>query len=403
MNRTLLKRILMVLLFLILPVPLCASPLLPVGLPEYDFVYDRLIRSETQSYDLYDYQLGPFGDNGGNFSFGPFEYLKSAAAERMTLFSTVGEDFYSAKLTSPSGFESLRGGVAAVPLNKLFVYANFLLDERKAKDDSYTGKKWRGLAGGVEQAFASYRSRPFEVTLGRFASFWGPRNSLVLSSTNALDGFGYSFYWGRLVLTYRLARLDGLNPDEDDVDQFENRFFAGHRLDIHLSRWLRIGLFETIIFGGPGRQVDLLYLNPIVFFHADQLNEGVDDNTLIGFDYVLKPRLGVKLYGQLLIDDFQIDDRSQGDQEPNQYGIILGAQTVDLMPATDLELEYSRVANWTFNQALERNRYLFNSDLIGAATGNDYETWQLTCTRWLREYTAVSARLAYRRQGEGRV
>ena len=285
----------------------------------------------------------------------------------------------------------------------MFVYGNFVLDEQKADDENYTGKKWRGLAGGVEEAFVHYRLKPMEITVGRFASFWGPPNSLVLSPDNALDGLGYSFHWGRLVLSYRLAKLDGLNPDEDDVEQFENRFFAGHRLDIHFARWLRMGFFESIIFGGPGRQVDLLYLNPIVFFHADQLNEGMDDNTLVGLDFVVKPRQGLRLYGQLLIDDFQIDKDTQGDQEVDQYGVIFGMDLAEVMPSMDFNLEYSRIADWTFNQALERNRYLYNGQLIGGALGNDYEQLNVSLKKWFGENTAASTNFAYRRQGEGRV
>lgn len=403
MNKKSVKRILWILLFLAFPLNLTATPVLPVGKAEYDFVYERLVRSDILSYEVYDYQLGPYDNNHGQFSFGPFDYLSSLDPNSLSIFSFVGENFRSAKNQSPAGFESLRGGVAASPVKGMFVYGNFVLDEQKAEDDNYTGKKWRGLAGGVEEAFIHYRLKPLRITLGRFASFWGPRNSLVLSPNNALDGLGYSFHWGRLVLSYRLAKLDGLNPDEDDVEQFENRFFAGHRLDIHFAKWLRMGFFETIIFGGPGRQVDLFYLNPIVFFHADQLNEGMDDNTLVGFDFVVKPRTGLRLYGQLLIDDFQIDKETQGDQETDQYGVLFGADLAEVMPSVDLNIEYSRVTNWTFNQALDRNRYLFNGDLIGGALGNDYEHLNMSFKRWFGDNTAVSTNLVYQRRGEGRV
>lgn len=403
MNQKIIKRILWVLLFLTFPLAATATTVLPVGKAEYDFVYERLIRGDILSRDVYDYQLGPYDNNSDKFSFGPFSYLGELTPNSLTVFSFAGENFHSAKAQSPAGFESLRGGIAASPIEKMFVYGNFVLDEQKAEDENYTGKKWRGLAGGVEEAFIHYRLKPLRITLGRFASFWGPRNSLVLSPDNALDGLGYSFHWGRLVLSYRLAKLDGLNPDEDDVEQFENRFLAGHRLDIHFARWLRMGFFETIIFGGPGRQVDLLYLNPIVFFHADQLNEGMDDNTLVGLDFVVKPRAGLRLYGQLLIDDFQIDKETQGDQEADQYGVLFGVDLANIMPSLDFNLEYSRVANWTFNQALDRNRYLFNGDLIGGALGNDYEHLNLTLKRWFGDNTALSAKLVYHRQGEGRV
>ena len=383
--------------------PAWAATVLPLGKIEHEFVYDRLEREQALTFDYYNFQLGPYDANEGPFSYGPFDFLRTSSPTQLTLFAYANEDFTSVKSSSAEAFESIRGGVAANPHERIFIYGNVHLDERKAKDDSYTGKKWRGLAGGVEQAFGCYSTNRVRVTVGRFASFWGPRNSLLLSSTNPLDGFEYNLSWGRLVLSYRLAKLDGLNPDVDDVEQFENRFFAGHRLDIHLSRKVRLGFSETIIYGGPGRQIDLVYLNPIVFFHSDQLNEGIDDNTFLGFDFSYVPKRGVKLYGQVLIDDFQIDKETQSDQEPDQYGVIVGSHLVELAPSFDFRLEYNRVTNWTFNQMELRNRYLLEDDPIGAAKGNDYDCLTAEGTKWFNDELAVMLNLAYQRQGEGRV
>lgn len=378
-----------------------AAGVLPVGRTEYKFIYDRMERVDALSTDYFTYQLGPYSFEKAEFTLGPFENLKRIQRKSVQLFSFINEDFRAAKEAMGRGFESFRGGLAAAPSEKLFAYANFVLDERKAQDATYYGKKWRGLAGDVEQAFVYYRSGPLALTVGRFASFWGPRSSLLLSPRVAMDGFGYTFRWGRLALSYRLARLDGLDPDRDSVAQFENRYFAGHRLDILLSKRLQVGLFETVIFGGPGRQIDLFYLNPIIFYHGAQLNEGMDDNTFLGFDFSVKPKAGVKLYGQLLVDDFQIDRKTQGDQEPDEMAFLAGAYLANLLPTLDLKAEYSRVTNWTFNQAHESNRYLFKNQLIGGALGNDYDLTEVSLIKWFEKDLATSLNFAYARQGEG--
>ena len=396
-----LKKIFWIIVFLSFPGMLSAAGVLPVGRMEYDFVYDRLERVEALSLDRFDYQLGPYRLDREAFHWGPFESLRDIPGRSLGLFAFVGEDFRSAKEASVQGWETFRGGIAARPHDKVFVYGNFLLDERKAKDPAYTGKKWRGLAGGVESAFVHVRFGMLEGMLGRFASFWGPRNSLVLSSGASMDGFAYTIHWGRLSLSYRLARLDGLNPDTDSVDQFENRYFAGHRLDVHISKRIRVGVFETMIFGGPGRQVDLYYLNPIIFFHSSQVNEGMNDNTFLGFDFSVKPIDGCKVYAQLMVDDFQVDNKEPGDKEPDQYGILAGAYLADVLPSVDIKAEYIRVTNWSFNQALERNRYLYEGSLIGSALGNDYDQSRLWLIKWLGSYMAASLNLSYLRQGEG--
>ena len=403
LKRLNLKKILWIIIFLSLPGMLPATGVLPVGGMEYDFVYDRLERVDARSLDRFDYQLGPYSIDREAFFWGPFESLRDIPRQSLGLFAFASEDFRSAKEASAQGWEAFRGGIVARPHEKIFVYGNFLLDERKAKDPAYTGKKWRGLAGGVESAFMHVRFGMFEGMLGRFASFWGPRRSLVLSSRASMDGLAYTIRWGRLRLSYRLARLDGLNPDTDSVVQFENRYFAGHRLDVHLSKRIRLGVFETMIFGGPGRQIDLYYLNPIIFFHSSQINEGMNDNTFLGLDFSIKPKTGCKVYGQLMVDDFQVDNSEPGDKEPDQYGILAGAYIADVLPSFDIKAEYTRVTNWSFNQSLERNRYLYEGNLIGSALGNDYDQTLLWLIKWFGDDVAASLNLSYLRQGEGEV
>ncbi len=382
---------------------LCLAGILPTGQMEYEFIYDRLERVDVLSLDNYDYQLGPYQLQNGDFSFAPFESLGDYPPGRIGLFSFLGEDFLASRENRARGFESFRGGIVGQPLNKLFVYASFLLDEEKAKDDDYTGKKWRGLAGYVQDAFVYYQSGRLELTVGRFGSFWGPRNSLVLSGSQRMDGFGYTFHWGKLTLSYRLARLDGLNPDTDSVAQYENRYFAGHRADFRMNEHLRFGLFETVVFGGPGRQIDLFYLNPLIFFHGSQLNEGTNDNTVVGVDFSVKPSRGYKFYGQFLVDDIQVDSDTQGDEEPAEVAFLLGGYVADLVKRLDVKVEYSRVTNWTFNQVLPRNRYTFDNKPIGQVLGNDYDLVALSVIRWMGENTAAALQFSHCRQGEGRV
>ncbi len=376
---------------------------LPVGQPEYDFLYDRAERIDALSLDRFDYQLGPYRVDRMAENLGPLQSLHNVRGDKLAFGLFCSEDLRAAKQAKPSGFEKLRGVVAGQPLERLSVYGSFVLDEELAKDENYTGKKWRGLSGHVRQAFVAWNTDRFDLMTGRFGGFWGPRRSLLFSPEQNLDGLAYSFRWGRLVISYRLARLDGLTPERDGVEAFENRCVAAHRYDFHFSPKLTVGLFETVVFGGPGRQLELFYLNPLIFFHGTQLNEGLDDNTTVGFDFSFKPKAGVKIYGQVLVDDLQFDDKVESDKEPDQIGVLGGGYFADVIKNTDVRLEYSRVSNWTFNQRLERNRYLNDSEPIGGAWGNDYDLMELSVIRWFREYLSVSANLSYWRQGEGRV
>ena len=380
-----------------------SAPVMPLGKLEFDFIYERIERWQTLNGGLFDYQIGPYALTNQEFEIAPLYYLNQKSPEKLNYFAIAGEDHRAVRQSSATSFESFRGGLTAQPFEKIYVYGNFVLDESRAANPGYTGKKWRGLAGDVEQAFAYYHIDRFNLTLGRFASFWGPHHSLVLSSDVALDGVGYSLNWGRLALSYRLARLDGLNPDQNSVAQFENRFFAGHRLDVHFNEHVRVGLFETVIFGGPGRQIELYYLNPIIFFHGSQINDGADDNTFVGLDFDYLPANGVRLYGQLLVDDVQIENKSQGDQEPNEIGLLLGTHWVEAFENTDFKASYTRVTNRTYNQGNSRNRYLHDGELLSAARGNDYDQWSLSVVHWFGKTMNAGVNFSFTRQGEGLV
>ena len=404
LSKSILKRLLLIPVFLVMSSNALGFSVMPLGRAQYEFLYDRFERLQANRLDRFDFQLGPYTTERKDFAFEPFSHLINIPKEKLSLFGFAEESF-SAKRSVPSrSLESFRAGLAANPFEKLFVYGNFVLDEGLAIDPAYRGKKWRGLAGDVEQAFANYHTKSFEITFGRFASFWGLRNSLVLSSNVALDGLAYTVRWGKLSMSYRLARLDGLNPETDSVVQFENRFFAGHRLDVHINKNLRVGFFETVVFGGPGRQVEFYYLNPIIFFHGSQLNEGANDNTFVGIDFDFIPREGLRLYGQLLIDDFQIDRKVQGDQEPNQTALTVGSHLIRIIRQFDIRANYSRVSNRTYNQGLERNRYLHNGQLLSAANGNDYDQFSVSMLHWLDNNNITAGiNFRYTRKGQGKV
>jgi hypothetical protein len=241
-----------------------------------------------------------------------------------------------------------------------------------------------------------------DIFLGRFSSFWGPtEQSLVFSSTaRPMDAFSFRLKWRMIDFTYQFAKLDRLEPP-DSAGLFQNRYFAGHRLDFRPVENLRIGLFETIVFGGPGRNVDLTYLNPIMFYHAVQLNEDVDDNTFLGIDFCWYFDNRHKLYGQLMVDDMQVDDEAIGDQEPDEIGYMLGFRTLDLFSLFDLNAEYLKITNRTYNQKLTRNRYENRGDLIGHQFGPDGDLLQMSITRWFENSRKLSLHLAYHRKGEG--
>jgi hypothetical protein len=386
-----------------LPLSAGAEMFLPVGPPEYQFIYDAARREEISSgqfrlsHNISPYILKEASDENPLFIF-----AGDLSEDKIRSFLFLSEDCRAARYSNLHAYESMRGGLMGMPFRQFSFYTSFVLDEKLAKSPAYSGKKWNDLAGEIENSFISYNNQHIDIMLGRFGSNWGPVNqSLVLSSTaRPMDALAVRLRWGRFLISFQTGQLDKLKS-LDSNNYVENRFFAGHRLDIKLSNNLNLGLFETIIYGGENRTWELAYLNPLMFFHSIQLNDDSDDNTFLGVDFSYYLANRHKFYGQLLIDDYQIEEKSAGDNEPNEFGYQIGFQTINLLCSIDFEAEYLKIANRTFDQKWARNRYLNRGELIGNDFGNDGDRLCLSAIRWFKNSARLSINFTYQRRGEG--
>lgn len=387
----------------------------PVFRHEYDIVYDRAILRGRVA------EMPPAGPWWLTDFAAVRDGLDTAAAERVLSGAEEGEfrlfGVGSERLQTRSGASSqdlldLSAGLRYEASSRLGALIVMSLDREKALDPDYIGKKWRGLAGSVQSASLYFRYSDFKFTIGRQRVWWGPRpTNLVLSATaEPMDMLAAEYARGRLHFNFIFARLDGSRPDSLDRIRFpdydfasDNRYLVGHRLDLRLHRSLRVGLFETSVFGGVGRPPELYYLNPLQFFHAAQLNENVNDNTFLGADLTWLPGWNLMAWGQLLVDDFQIDDKVKGDQEPNELGLMIGlkraARIGSWLPGVDLE--YTRITNRTYHQLHPRNRYLYRNQPLGHPLGMDADSLAVVLSVYPSRSQRLSAEVAYSRHGQG--
>ncbi len=377
---------------------------IPLNPPEFRLIYDYSRRVDITTpaarlhHSIAPYLLDTIENNNPTIAT-----FRNPSADQVLLLLFPSGDFRSAKYARGLGYKSIRGGIAAAPFERISIFTNFYLDEKLSKDPNYTGEKWRGLAGEMENAFIFYGGNNIEILAGRFSSNWGPGNeSLILSSTaRPMDALSLRIKWHRLFFTSQFGQLQRL-ISPDSATTFENRFFSAHRLDIKLSENFYLGLFESIIYGGKGRSFEIPYINPLMLFHSVQLNDNVDDNTFFGLDFAFFIKSRHKIYGQLLIDDFQIDHKESSDNEPNELGATLGFHSLNLFGLFDLRGEYLRINNRVYNQFLSRNRYVNRGRLIGNNFGPDGDRWSISFEKWLHPDSRLALGLSYQRKGEGK-
>jgi hypothetical protein len=129
------------------------------------------------------------------------------------------------------------------------------------------------------------------------------------------------------------------------------KYFANHTLTYRPNNRFAISLFETVVFSREN-QYELQYLNPIILYRTVEQFIGSPDNVILGLDgrWDLFKRLS--LYGQFVLDEFNLTEFSEGDGWwGNKYGVQLGLKYFDVanVDHLDIQLETNIVRPWTYS------------------------------------------------------
>ncbi len=254
-------------------------------------------------------------------------------------------------------------------------------------------RPWRkNLWGSTPYAYIKWESKGFYLFMGRQTLKWGPspRVSLLLGDNPP------PFDQLQLGLTLGPLRFLSLSASLDDLDG-AHRYLSAHRIEVRAKRGLDLGLSEVVVYGGKERQPELSYLNPLTIYYGEQFNQRSDDNILLGVDFSwYLPR--ARLYGELLLDDFQYDFHS----EPQEIGINGGLDLVTPWGFC-LNLEYTRVNNWVYGQNKPWNRYTYQGRVIGWEMGPDADQFSSEIFCPLRRSLWTKLLIGLKRKGEGSV
>lgn len=140
----------------------------------------------------------------------------------------------------------------------------------------------------------------------------------------------------------------------------ERKYLALHRATLDIAKpgnpskkdWLEIGVTETILQGRTNGQLDLNYLNPIIFYRSIERDLGSPDNVMISLDAKLKLKKGF-LYSQLLLDEFRYHDLIRGNSRYNKFGVQFGGycKLLDNKRFGSLVIngEYNKVRPYTYS------------------------------------------------------
>lgn len=286
-------------------------------------------------------------------------------------------------------------------LSRWQVHIRARLDNHGGLDPQFHGRIWKEkLTGWVDNAAVYYSVDRFFVSAGRSFIHWGPesRDALLLSDHGPpLDRLwlGYENRAFRFDVIH--ARLDDMRVDADTV----SRYLSAHRLTFRKAGLFELGLSEVVLYGGIDRQPEWYYLNPFLPYYWEQWNQRQEDNIMFGADFVVYWPQRARIFGELLVDDFQIDFES----EPHQVGYKLGIDALEPFGLRRIftKLTYTRLNPTVYGQILRRNLYLHKGEPLGYFAGNDQDRW----LGLLRYHASVNfdfeLELQRQRRGEGKI
>lgn len=132
---------------------------------------------------------------------------------------------------------------------------------------------------------------------------------------------------------------------------FPKKYAAMHHLDVNVTKWLNVGLFEGVIFGRKNR-FEFGYLNPVIFYRSAEQQNGSFDNSVAGLDFKANLARKFQVYGQLILDEFKLSELRAGNGWwANKFGYQIGAKYIDVFNIRnlDLQVELNRVRPFTYS------------------------------------------------------
>lgn len=117
------------------------------------------------------------------------------------------------------------------------------------------------------------------------------------------------------------------------------KYAAMHHLSINATKWLNIGLFESVVFGRKNH-FDFGYMNPVILYRSVEQNNGSPDNAILGLNAKIHTGLKTMLYGQVVLDEFKFGEiKARNGWWANKWGVQMGLKSADIFGLKNLFIQ----------------------------------------------------------------
>ena len=210
--------------------------------------------------------------------------------------------------------------------------------------------------------------------------------ALYLSLHTRVGKFDYYNLFNEII-SFPVSRGDVL---------FNKKYMATHHLSYMVTPWLRLGLFESMVFARTNK-FDISYLNPIILTNTALRRKNGENNANLGFDFKANLPYNMQLYGQYLIDN--LDGGNENSDKTNGWQIGGKALDVFNIPNLDVQAEINQVRPFTYSRGDSVTQYTNYLQPLAHPLGANFREYigivrYQPFPRWMAE-----AKLIYWNQG----
>ena len=260
--------------------------------------------------------------------------------------------------------------------------------------------KETGFDYAMSSGYVTYKpNNMFAIQFGHGKNFIGDGYRSLLLSDNA-----FNYPYSKLQTTFWKAQYTNLYAELMDINYFATygldnkdqigypkKYLSLHYLSLNITKKFNFSLFESVVWRmnhAPGtRGFDVNYLNPISLLRPIEFSLNSPDNILLGINtkYVFNNSY---LYGQLVIDEFSIDDlRLNNGFWGNKIGYQTGYKIFDpfYVKRLTFQIEYNYVRPYTYAHHNPSQNYAhYNQPLAHPLGANFSEYLFMINYRWKR-------------------
>ena len=227
-------------------------------------------------------------------------------------------------------------------------------------------------------------NRFINFQIGRGKNFWGNGyRSLFLSDVATSYPFiKFTTNFWHIKYVSLVAQLKDIRGSNGNPSKYFNKYATFHILSWNITKRFNLQIFESVVWQSKdtlqNRQLDINYLNPVIFYRPVEYSLGSSDNSLMGLGLNFKPFEKSLIYGQWLLDEFVLEKvREKNGWWANKFALQIGIKVYDAFKVKGLLLqtEYNAIRPYTYSHGSIYQNYAHFNQPLAHPMGANSRDW----------------------------